>query len=624
MIATGTSVDGYRVERVIGRGGMGVVYEAVQISVKRRVALKVLRPELAGDPAFVDRFRREARVQASLEHPNVVEVYDVGESADGLYLAMRLVDGGTLLDLIRDGQLRADRALRLLDQVTGALDAAHEARLVHRDVKPQNVLVDADDRAYLADFGLTRAGSETTAVGSRPMLGSVAYVAPEIVRGAEPTPASDRYSAAATVFHCLTGDVVFPRGSDAAVLYAHATEPPPPVGERREELPAALDEVLGPALAKDPADRPPTAQAIVGGVRDALGTSAGRLGPPRGPSGPRPGPASPSSPPGGRPTRPVARVALGAGALLAAAAVGVGLTLLISGDDDAPQAASVPAVPAGAQALGSPLELSEMSLDCRGRAPGGGSTSCSIVQAELPGQTVLVPEDGLITGWTVRGAEGELALDVIRPRGSDTVRVARSQWEAANNASPHHFDASLPVEAGDRIGVELGAGAAIGVTEVAGASTQRWFEPTGGAYGSPDRAEESGFDYEVALRAEFVPGERPEMPETLAGFKAANAPDGRVRDTAPLNVWEPDRTRLGVKLVEVGDLVALDVFRDGTRTLRVFIVGLRPGGIPVELKTYEYQGEPYGEADVWWVNPNSGRSLFHFLTVGEGNLESAG
>jgi serine/threonine-protein kinase len=280
MIEAGTTVDGYRVERMIGRGGMGVVYEAVETSINRRVALKVLRPELADDPEFVERFRREARLQASLEHPHVLEVYDAGESDAGLFLAMRLVSGRTLLDLLREHELDAERALELLDQVTGALDVAHDANLVHRDVKPQNVLID-DERAFLADFGLTSGGTETTVATSRPMLGSVAYVAPEIVRGEEPTPASDRYSVAATLFHCLTGDVVFPRGSDAAVLYAHATEAPPRVRERRRELPDALDGALGPALAKQPGERPPTARSIVRAARDALGSGVGSLASPQ-------------------------------------------------------------------------------------------------------------------------------------------------------------------------------------------------------------------------------------------------------------------------------------------------------------------------------------------------------
>jgi serine/threonine-protein kinase len=625
MIEAGTSVDGYRVERMIGRGGMGVVYEAVQLSMRRRVALKLLRPELADDPAFVERFRREAQLQASLEHPNVLEVYDVGEADDGLYLAMRLVSGRTLMDVLRDGHLDADRALRLLDQVTGALDSAHEAALIHRDVKPQNVLVDEGDRAFLADFGLTRAGTQTTVASSSPMLGSVAYVAPEIVRGEEPTPASDRYSVAATVFHCITGDVLFPRASDAAVLYAHATEVPPRAQERRAELPEALDDVLGPALAKEPGARPPTAQAIVGGVRDALGTGVGRLGPPRGPAPPSAEPTAVVPPPADG-NRRASRLVLGGAALLAAAALGAGVALILDEDESTSAAGDVvpvPTVAAGAVPLGSQLGAPERSVDCVGREPRPDSPACSIVQTELADATLLVPEDGMITGWTVRGAAGDIALDVIRPRGSDTVRVGKSQWESANNAGPHHFDTQLAVEAGDRLGLELGPGASIGITEVAGAQTERWMDPLGGAYGTPDLKSGTGFDYEVALRAEFVAGKTAGLPEHLTGFAARSAPDGLVRDTAPIHVWEPDKTRLDVKLVEVEDRVAVDVFKGRERTLRVFLDDLRPEGVPIEIKTFDYPDTPYGEVGLWWTNPNSGRVIFHGMNVGEGFLESA-
>ena len=535
MIEAGTSVGGYRIVRVIGRGGMGVVYEAVQTSLKRQVALKVLRPELADDPDFVERFRREARLQASLEHPHVLEVYEAGESDQGLFLAMRLVPGQTLLDLLRDGELDAERALRLLDQVTDALDAAHEAALVHRDVKPQNVLIDEADRAFLADFGLTRTGTDTTVATSRPMLGSVAYVAPEIVRGEEPTPASDRYSFAATVFHCLTGDVVFPRGSDAAVLYAHATEPPPTVGERRSELPEELDGALGPALAKRPETRPRSSRSIIQAVRDALGDSVSTLGSPQVVSAydRTSGDVVLLPPVRARPAwvKATALIAI----LAAAAALGTGAAVFVD-DDEAGSAEEVPlgAVPPGAQALGSDLAPPERAVDCRGEAPTPASPSCSIVQSELPGSDVLIPADGVITGWTVRGASGDVALDVIRPRGGETVRVAQSQWEYAGNPAPTDFETRLAVEAGDQIGVELGPGASIGVTEAEGATTQRWLRPLGGAYGSPDQGEGTGFDYEVAVRAEFVPGERVEPPEHLTGAAAANAPDGRVRERASL------------------------------------------------------------------------------------------
>jgi hypothetical protein len=625
MIEAGTSVAGYRVVRMIGRGGMGVVYEAVQTSLQRPVALKVLRPELAQDPGFVERFRREGQLQASLEHPHVLDVYEVGESTEGLFLAMRLVTGQTLLDLVRDGELGADRTLKLLDQVTSALDAAHDANLVHRDVKPQNVLVDEGDKAYLADFGLTRGSTDTTAASSRPMLGSVAYVAPEVVRGEEPTPASDRYSFAATVFHCLTGDVVFPRGSDAAVLYAHATEPPPRVRERRPELPEELDEVLCTALAKQPESRPRTTRSIIGAVRDALGPNAERFGSPQvvGLHERASGDAA-LPPPVGR-SRKGARVALFAGALLAAAAIGAAAVLVLDGDDDA-RRDEVPVTPVaqGAQALGSDLGLPARSVDCRGEKPTPRSPSCALVQSELPGAKILAPSDGTIVGWSVRGARGELALDVIRPRGKDTVRVGRSQWESAGNPGPHRFETRLPVEAGDQIGIEMTRGASIGVSEAEGAATQRWLEPKGGAFGAPQRGEGTGFDHEVALRAEFVPRETVGLPEHLKGSVAAKAPDGHVRDRARLKVDKPRPTQLEVELVEVKGRVALDVRSGGRRTLRVFIPDLQPEGVPVELQTVPYPGEPFGEADVWWVNPNSGRMIFHFFTFGEESLEFGG
>jgi hypothetical protein len=237
---------------------------------------------------------------------------------------------------------------------------------------------------------------------------------------------------------------------------------------------------------------------------------------------------------------------------------------------------------------------------------------------------VLAPADGVITGWAVAGASGDLALDVIRPRGSETVRVGRSQWEVANNTGPHYFETELPVEAGDQVGLELGPGASVGVTEAGEATTNRWLEPVGGAYGRPDFGEGTGFDYEVAVRADFVADERVDLPEQLTGSAAASAPDGNVRDHARLVVDDPREKRLGVDLVEVEGEVALDVTAEGRRTLRVFIPDLRPNGIPVELKTFEYPGEAFGEADVWWTNPNTGRVIFHYFIVGERFLEGAG
>jgi hypothetical protein len=285
MLKTGVEVAGYRIARVIGAGGMGVVYEATQLALERSVALKVIAPHLSADPGFEERFRREAMLQAALEHPHVVTVYEAGESEDGLYLAMKLVRGPSLKQLILEGGLGVGRAVTLLAQIASALDAAHAAGLIHRDVKPQNVLVGEGDHAYLADFGLVRAAGAGGVTGSGRYLGSLDYATPEQIRGEPLAPASDVYSLACVLYEALVGEVPFPRETEAALLYAHLTESPPRVGDRRPELPAGLDAVLARGLAKDPAERYATASELVGDAHATLDRAvqaivAGAPGPP--------------------------------------------------------------------------------------------------------------------------------------------------------------------------------------------------------------------------------------------------------------------------------------------------------------------------------------------------------
>jgi hypothetical protein len=210
---------------------------------------------------------------------------------------------------------------------------------------------------------------------------------------------------------------------------------------------------------------------------------------------------------------------------------------------------------------------------------------------------------------------------VIRPRGTETLRPVRSQWQYAGNPAPHYFEARLPVEQGDQIGIELGQGASIGVSDAVGATTQRWRAPSGGAYGAPDLEAGTGLDYELALRADFVPGEQIPPPRRLTGSAAAKATDGFVRASQPLKVDDPDPIQLRVDLVEIGPKVALDVFRGGVRTQRIFMPDLTSLGVPVTLEAYRYPGEAFGEVGVYWVNPNSGRSIFHDYLVGEGSVE---
>ncbi|MDA0171019.1 serine/threonine protein kinase, partial [Solirubrobacter taibaiensis] len=250
-IATGTIIGGYRVVRVLGRGATAVVFEAT--SEEGAVALKV------GDPADSARFLRGAQAQAGLDHPAIAAVHGYGtDPTHGPWLAMELVDG-PLPD-----------PLTVLCAVAAALDHAHAVGVVHRDVKPSNVLADTD-RVLLADFGLARE-EVTTAAGTRTgaVLGSLPYLAPELVRGGRATPASDRYALAAMAYELLTGDVPFPRRTDAAILFAHVDAPVPPASERRPELPPAVDAVLERGLAKEPSERYADATSFVAALDAAL------------------------------------------------------------------------------------------------------------------------------------------------------------------------------------------------------------------------------------------------------------------------------------------------------------------------------------------------------------------
>src|ERR671914_2481522 len=237
-------VAGYRVDGILGEGGMGIVYRATQVSLNRTIALKILATDISDDPAFRERFRREGLLQAAIDHPHIVTVYEAGETEHGLFLAMRLVRGPNLKDMVLAREIDAGRTLRILTPVADALDAAHEAGLIHRDIKPQNILVGGRDHAYLADFGLTKAPGEKGLTKTGQFVGTLDYVSPEQIRGLPASPASDIYALAPVLYECLTGVVPYPKDSEAAVLYAHMSDEPPSVTEERPELPAALDHVV--------------------------------------------------------------------------------------------------------------------------------------------------------------------------------------------------------------------------------------------------------------------------------------------------------------------------------------------------------------------------------------------
>ena len=214
----GSELAGYRLETLVGRGGMGVVYRAYDLALERPVALKILAPELAEDERFRERFLRESRLAASIDHPNIVPVYDAGEVAGELYIAMRYVDGAELKQLLAEGPLPKEQAVAIAGQIAAALDAAHARGLVHRDVKPSNVLVTADGHVYLADFGLTRRLSDQAGGFEAGLsLGTPAYVAPEQIEGKEVDGRADQYSLACLLHECLTGVPPFARSTEAAV-----------------------------------------------------------------------------------------------------------------------------------------------------------------------------------------------------------------------------------------------------------------------------------------------------------------------------------------------------------------------------------------------------------------------
>src|SRR3954447_9550717 len=270
----GSTFGPYRIDAVLGRGGMGIVYRAQQVQLGRSVALKLLSPDLAADDGFRARFLRESRLMAALEHPNIVPVYDAGEIEGRLFIAMRCVEGRDLATVLEDaGRLPAERAIALISQLAAALDAAHARGLVHRDVKPSNALV-AGDRAYLVDFGITHDPGADPLTDTGELLGTVDYLAPERIRGDAVDARADVYSLGCVLFECLTARVPFPAPSAMAGIYAHLEQDPPRASDERPDLPRALDTVIARALAKDPADRYPTAGALADAAEDAIAPAA--------------------------------------------------------------------------------------------------------------------------------------------------------------------------------------------------------------------------------------------------------------------------------------------------------------------------------------------------------------
>jgi hypothetical protein len=278
-LAPGDEFAGYRIESRLGRGGMGILYLAIEPGLERRVALKLIAPEAAADDVFARRFAEESRIAASIEHPNVVPIYAAGREGGVPWIAMRYVPGSDLGRRIsREGRLDPEEAVGLIAQVGNGLDAIHVAGLIHRDVKPANVLLGGDpgaEHAYITDFGVARnVATQSGLTQTGRFVGTLDYVAPEQISG-EPIDARvDVYALGCLLFKLLTGEVPFPREGEAARLYAHLNDPPPAPSLYVPSISMALDDVVARAMSKSPDDRYPSAGDLGRAAQAALAGTA--------------------------------------------------------------------------------------------------------------------------------------------------------------------------------------------------------------------------------------------------------------------------------------------------------------------------------------------------------------
>jgi serine/threonine protein kinase len=441
----GRRLGRYRLEALLGRGGMAEVWRAVDEKLGRTVAVKVIHAAHAEDRGFVERFLREARLVASLEHPNILPVYDFGEEAGLPFLVMPWLEGGTLRDRMPGRPAPLADAAGWISQLAGALDAAHEAGILHRDVKPANVLIGKGDRLFLADFGIAKmleAQGGLTATGM--VVGTPLYMAPEQAQGKPATPATDRYALAVIAYELLAGAPPFEGESPLSLMHQHVTDAPPALSTKVRGLPAGLDGVLAAALSKDPASRPPSCRALADAIGIYLPTGAAAAAPPtavwpppaaaasptvRQPGAPRPsGPAKgtvPWPPPDGAapptPTaaRPVATPApgltseetvftgpargkkllfagLAAGAVVAAAVTGAVLLRTRNGPDARPPSGAPSATPA-------PPAAAPNAVTAPSAVPSGPATSPATAKPDGDAKRISELESRL------RRAESEIA-----------------------------------------------------------------------------------------------------------------------------------------------------------------------------------------------------------------------
>ena len=340
----GTAFGKYNITGLLGKGGMGEVYEAFDTEKHRAVALKILADEFSHDATFRTRFQRESQAAAVLQEPHVIPIHDWGEIDGRLYIDMRLVRGQTLDEVIAQGPLDPQRAVAIIGQIGAALDAAHAEGLMHRDVKPHNIIVTPADFAYLVDFGIAETRGDTRLTTAGTPIGTFNYMAPERFSEQEATPAVDVYSLACVLYESLTGDSPYSRDSLENLVAAHLASPPPRPSATNPRVPAAFDAVIARGMAKDPDDRYGTAGGLVRAAQRALaGGKHTLVMPPAEPAGPAEVPAGGD---GGRRRRNwLLPTGIAVAAALILGGVGVAIGLLVQqkgGPETAPPQATGP------------------------------------------------------------------------------------------------------------------------------------------------------------------------------------------------------------------------------------------------------------------------------------------
>lgn len=451
-LPAGTLVRGFRVERLLGRGELGAVYEATQLSLGRTVALRLLDPAFFSDSEAAARFAEQQRRSAAVHHPNLVATFEAGEWREGRFVATRLVRGRTLAELLNSGSRSRVHLESATAQVTAALEAAHAAGLAHGRIAAHNVIVDASGSAYLTDLGLGRPGSIQ----------------------------ADR-----TALAELAAQVEL-------------------VGTRRRP-------------------RPGVAAAVVG--------------------------------------------------LATLAAVVIAVVLLAGGDESAaPSSEAPPGVAAESVPLGSDLAPGAVeALGCE-EEPDPNTPACTLSQVAISGETVRVREDGVVRRWAVRGATGDLALQVISGRGARQFLRGFSQVERVLDVGPHAFEANVPVARGDRLAVLLAPGAVIGARAGSQTKVRRW---EGTLDFTPVRNESSSLNGELMLRVDVEPGARPELTQRT-GADAADAPAGQVLKDDTVDLGRRGGARIA--LVSLPEGLVIDAFDGRRRVARIAVPDLRPSG----------------------------------------------